>query len=174
MADPIKDQVYAFLQAIPDKRTSVALIKVFEKVFPRVRNVAITAAITLSDPTHEGKLCVVNSAAGIAITLPASTGAGARYRLFIGTTVTSSATTIKVANASDIMAGVALQAADGGSTVNAWETGATDDTISFNGTTTGGVKGDMVELEDVALNVWFVRITGSATGTEATPFSATV
>ena len=174
MADPIKTQVYDFLQAIHDKRISTALVKVFEKVYPRVRTANITASLTLNDPTHEGKTCSVNAAAGCAITLPASTGGGARYRLFIGTTITSNTTTIKVANASDIMAGTALLGADGGNTVNLWETGASDDTITMDGSTRGGIKGDYIELEDVALNVWFVRFIGSATGAEATPFSATV
>ena len=36
------------------------------------------------------------------------------------------------------MAGLAIQAVDAGSTVNGWETGATDDTITFNGSTTYG------------------------------------
>ncbi len=34
--------------------------------------------------------------------------------------------------------------------------------------------GDTVVIEDVAANVFAVRIFGKATGTEATPFSATV
>lgn len=133
---------------------------------------ASTLAIT--ELSHDNKLVTLNRAAGIAVTLPASTGSGAFLRFYVGTTVTSNSTTIKVANSSDIMAGNAIQAADAGSTSNMWETGASDDTITFNGTTTGGIKGDFVELIDVAANVWFVRVIGSATGTEATPFSATV
>ena len=98
-----------------------------------------------------------------------------RYRLFIGTTVTSSATTIKVANASDIMIGTSITNADDtASTAKIWKTGSTDDTISLDGTTTGGVKGDYIEIEDSAVNTWRVSIIGVATGTEATPFSATV
>jgi len=137
--------------------------------------VNVTAStVTVSPGTHGGRVVTLNRAAGIAVTLPASTGGGAKYEFFVGTTVTSNSTTIKVANASDIMSGLAIQAADAGSTSNAWETGATDDTITFNGSTTGGIKGDQVVLQDVSLNVWSVRVYGSATGIEATPFSATV
>lgn len=168
----LTDYVYQCLQAIPDKRTSVAVVKAFERAWPRTRVANITAAMTLNETAHEGKLLTVNSAAGIAIVLPASTGQGARYRLFIGTTVTSSATTIKVANASDIMIGTSITNAD--DTAKIWKTGATDDTISLNGTTTGGIKGDYIEIEDSAVNTWRVSIIGVATDTEATPFSATV
>lgn len=143
------------------------------KVSTRVVNVT-AATLTLSIASHDGKIVTLNRAAGQAVTLPAASGSGAKFKLFVGTTITSNSTTIKVANSSDIMAGNAIQAADAGSTANMWETGASDDTVTFNGTTTGGIKGDTVELEDVAANVWSVRVVGSATGTEATPFSATV
>lgn len=137
--------------------------------------IAITAATATMDlATYSGKFITLSRAAGQAITLPAATGSGAEYEFFILTTITSNSTTIKVANSVDIMAGLAIQAADAGSTVNGWETGATDDTITFNGSTTGGIKGDKVRLKDVASGVWHVEIVGSATGTEATPFSSTV
>lgn len=132
------------------------------------------ATLTVTAASHDSKTVTLNRAAGIAVTLPAASGSGERFRFIIGTTVTSNSTTIKVANSSDTMVGVGMQAADGGSTVNFWEAGGTDDTITFNGTTTGGIKGDLVELEDIATNLWHVRVLGSATGTEATPFSATV
>lgn len=139
----------------------------------------VTAAtVTLSADSHAGKVVTLNRAAGIAVTLPAATGSGLKFELLVGTTVTSNSTTIKVANAADIMVGFAIQAADAGSTSNMWETAATDDTITFNGTTTGGIKGDMVELRDVKLDgtnaVWSVKVIGAATGTEISPFSATV
>lgn len=132
------------------------------------------ATLALTAASHDGKTVTVNAAAGCALTLPAASGSGARFKIFIGTTITSNSTTIKVANASDIMAGLAIQSQDGGNTVQAWETAADTDTITFNGSTTGGIKGDVVELEDVATNLWQVRVVGSATSTEATPFSATV
>ncbi|MBX5206694.1 hypothetical protein [Rhizobium sp. NZLR11] len=137
--------------------------------------ISVTAAtLTLNKPTHEGVVVVANRAAGITFTLPASSGSGCKYTVVVGTTITSNNLIIQVANSTDIMAGVALQAADGGSTVNGWETGATDDTITMDGSTKGGVKGDRIELEDYASGVWHVRILGAATGTEVTPFSSAV
>jgi hypothetical protein len=51
---------------------------------------------------------------------------------------------------------------------------ATDDTITLNGTTQAGTRGTTIELEDVEAGLWSVRVVGAATGSYATPFSATV
>lgn len=141
-------------------------------VSTRVVNVT-GATLSVTELAHDGKIITLNKADGIAVTLPAATGSGAKFYFFIGTTITSSATTIKVTG-NDIMTGACVQLADGGNTVNGFETAADSDTISFNGTTTGGVKGDRVELIDIAADTWYVLVTGSASSTEATPFSATV
>lgn len=137
--------------------------------------ISVTAAtLTVTAASHAGATIVLNRAAGTTVTLPASTGSGYKYTFVVGTTVTSNSDIIKVANSSDVMTGVAINAADGGDTAVAFETAASSDTITLNGTTTGGVKGDRIEIEDVAANLYYVRVVGSATGTEATPFSATV
>ena len=139
---------------------------------------ATASTLAVKSELHEGKIITLNRAAGIAVTLPAATGDGAVYTFILGTTVTSNSTTIKVANASDVFVGFVVQAADGGSGVVAYETAASDDTITLNGSTTGGVKGDRFRLVDVKLDgtnaVWLLDGIQSATGTEATPLSATV
>ena len=132
-----------------------------------------TASATLT-PSDAGTVLTINAAAGLTLTLPAAAGTGRRYTMVVGTTVTSNSVIIRVANASDVMTGLAVSAADGGSTVNGWETAADSDTITFNGSTTGGIRGDFVEVIDCAANLWSVRIFSSSTGTEATPFSAAV
>lgn len=135
--------------------------------------IAITASTTLKR-THANTPIVVNAAAGLTLTLPAASGTGDEYEIVIGTTVTSNNVIVRVANASDVMAGVAMNAADAGDTVVAYETASDTDTITMNGTTKGGYKGDRIRLKDVASNLWSVSVIGSATGTEATPFSAAV
>lgn len=131
----------------------------------------ITAStLTLSEWEHSGKTVTLNLAAGQALTLPAATGSGARFKLFVGTTYTSDAT-VKVANASDTMAGSAII---DGTTSTMFQTAATSDTITMDGSTTGGLLGTQIYLEDVAANVWMVNMLGNGSGTEATPFSATV
>ncbi|WP_246225828.1 hypothetical protein [Chelativorans xinjiangense] len=145
-----------------------------QTIIPTTRVVDATAAtLTVTADGHDSRVVTLNRAAGIAVTLPAASGSGVAYKFIVGTTVTSNTTTIKVVG-NDTVTGVALIANDTDNSVSGFETAADSDTITFNGTTTGGVKGDMVELVDIAADLWHVRVTGSATGTEATPFSATV
>ena len=129
--------------------------------------------VTVS-PRLPDEVYVVNAAAGAEVTLPPSTGSGFRYTFIVGTTVTSNANVIQVANSDDIMQGVVIGAADTDSSVNGWEAESDSDTITMDGGTTGGIVGDRVELVDVAENVWAVNGTIQQTGTEATPFSAAV
>lgn len=129
--------------------------------------------VTVS-PRLPDEVYVVNAAAGAEVTLPPATGSGFRYTFIVGTTVTSNANVIQVANSDDIMQGVVIGAADTDSSVNGWEAESDSDTITMDGGTTGGIVGDRVELVDVAENVWAVNGIIQQTGTEATPFSAAV
>lgn len=140
-----------------------------------------TSTITLTQALHANRIVTLNRAAGIAVTLPAATGTGDKYTLFVGTTFTG-ASTIKVPNATDYMIGTALLNADGGATtvgfatVNTGTVATEDDTIDLLGTSnsTGGFKGEVIELWDSATAVWVVRVDSEAGGTEATPFSSGV
>lgn len=137
-----------------------------------VNTTATTLSVTATQ--HAGKTVTVNSAAPIAITLPASTGGGNEYRFVIGTAATATAHTIKVANTTDILAGVSVIAQTDTAQVGGFLTTATDDTVSLNGTTKGGLPGDEIFIRDIASGVFQVRITGGASGTVVTPFSASV
>lgn len=143
---------------------------------PSFQPINLTAAtLTLDYRTHGQTVVTVNRAAGSTITLPAASGSGAEFDIFVGTTITSVALVVQVANASDIMSGVVVMATDNASdVVVAFEAGAADDTITMNGTTKGGVKGDRIKLRDIALNVWAVNVVCAGTGTEVTPFSSAV
>lgn len=135
-----------------------------------VNTTATTLAITAA--AHDGKIVTVNSAAPLAVTLPAASGSGAKFTFVIGTVATATPHTIKVANTTDVLAGVALVAAT--TTILGWATTATDDTISLNGTTKGGIVGDRIEIIDVASGVFAAHLFIAETGSEATPFSASV
>ncbi|CAB4145602.1 hypothetical protein UFOVP474_21 [uncultured Caudovirales phage] len=137
--------------------------------------VAVTGAtLTCSRDVHGGRTIVINAAAGCAVTLPNATGTGSMYRFVIGTTITSNSTTIKVNNATDVMAGRAFVISDGAAAVLGYATAASSDTITLNGTTLGGLVGDHIEIIDAIAGTYAVRVFTAATGTEATPFSATV
>lgn len=151
---------------------TVAEINRSSDVSARIVNLT-AATLAVTELAHDGKVITVNKADGTAITLPAATGSGTKLQFIIGTTITSVGTTIKVTG-DDTMTGTAWVAQDAADTVVAFEAGATADTITLNGTTTGGLKGDSVELIDIAADLWWVRVMAAATGTEATPFSATV
>ena len=136
--------------------------------------VAVTAAtLAVTAAAHAGRLVTLSRAAGIVVTLPAATGTGNPYKFMTITTVTSNDNIIKVTT-TDIFAGLALTAQDAADTVNGWETAADSDTITMNGTTKGGIKGDMIEFIDAASGLWHIRAVLTATGTEVTPFSAGV
>lgn len=139
------------------------------------RLVAGGSALAVTEALHDGKTILLDTAAGTTCTLPASSGSGARFRFVISTVATSNSHIIKVANATDVMSGVILMANDTDASTSAFETAATSDTITLNRTTTGStIKGEWVELEDIAAGVWAVRGVLAGTGVEATPFSATV
>lgn len=146
---------------------------------PIVNCTASTLAVT--SLAHAGRVVTLNRAAGIAVTLPAAIGSGDVYKFVVGTTFTGAAS-IAVASGTDYMIGTATLYADGGDTVVGFATANTgtvateSDTISLFGTANaqGGIKGEIVELMDIASAVWHVRIVSDAGGTEASPFSAAV
>ena len=131
--------------------------------------IAINAAITLTAGTHAGRLMRFSTAAGVTATLPAATGTGNRYRFVVNTTVTSAADIIAVVG-DDAFFGVIHVAQDGGDTSIAFEAGSDADQISMNGSTTGGIAGDYIEVTDIASDRWLAIGWTQATGTEATPF----
>lgn len=135
--------------------------------------ISLTASATLN-PSYAGTPITLNAAAGLTVTLPAAAGSGRIYSFIVGTTVTSNNYVIQVANSTDIMTGNVILAQDGGDTLVMFEAAADSDTITMNGTTKGGLKGDRITLTDIASGVWGLAMVGAATGTEATPLSAAV
>ena len=139
------------------------------------RLIAAGAALTLTVAAHDGKTILLDTAAGSTVTLPAASGSGAIFKFCISTTATSNSHIIKVANASDTMKGLISALSDGVDNMIGWLAAAASDTITFNRTTTGtAAVGQYVEIQDIATNVFAVSGLIAQTGTEATPFSATV
>jgi hypothetical protein len=135
--------------------------------------VTVTAAtVTITDEAHVGQRVIMSRAAGITATLPTATGSGNRYE-FIGSVDASGSQIIKVADASDIMMGVAYLGNDSAG-ASCFYTADASDTITLDGSTKGGLKGWRVVLDDIAADTWAVIVMSEASGTEATPFSATV
>jgi hypothetical protein len=137
---------------------------------PNLGVIAITAATTLDDDAYAGRTINLNSATGRIVTLPAAAGSGATYTIFVGTTVTSGNHVIAAAG-TDIIQGTVSIATDAAGVT--CPTAADTDKITLNGGTTGGLRGSVLELQDVASGIWMVRGSLVSTGAEATPFSAT-
>jgi hypothetical protein len=139
---------------------------------PNLGVIEVTAAVTLDDDAYAGRTVNLNSTTGRIVTLPSATGSGATYTIFVGATVSSGSHVIRVAAGTDVIQGAVSISTDvAGVTC---PTAADTDTITMSGSTTGGVRGSMVELQDVASGIWMVRGSLVSTGAEATPFSAAV
>lgn len=128
-------------------------------------------ALTLNAVQHAGRLIRINSATGGIYVLPAATGTGNRYTFFTTVSQASGSVIIRVANATDVIQGMAIVAATASGT---FPTTSTSDTITFNATTQGGLRGSWVEIIDVASGVFGVQVMTVGSGTAVTVFSATV
>lgn len=130
--------------------------------------------LTISEAAHSGGTIVTSAAAAFTYTLPQATGTGNKYRIVIQVSATGTSSKIQVGNATDVMQGLVLALTTASANVVGYATSATSDTISLNGTTTGGVAGEWWEIEDIKTG--FFRVVGYSqpTGTTATPFSAAV
>lgn len=142
-------------------------------VAPGAINTTATS-LSISQATHAGRVVTISAAAPFTYTLPASSGSGAKYMFQMQVAATATTSAIKVANATDIMQGIAIAVTTTSTNMEGFATSATSDTIVMNGTTLGGVVGDYYELVDVKTGFWSVRCYTAPTGSEATPFSATV
>lgn len=134
--------------------------------------ITTTAALSLTRNSHAGAVVILDNATGKTITLPASSGKGDVYTVYIKTTVSSGNHVIQVANSTDVMnGGVSLSTDIGGTNMLA---SATSDTITMNGSTTGGLAGSWVRFTDAVSGFWMVEGFLVTTGTEETPWSAAV
>ncbi len=138
-------------------------------VSAKIVNVTASTVI-LAAASHESKIVTLNRAAGIAVTLPASTGSGAVYRLYIGTTITSNTTTITAAG-SDKIGGFQTIVKTGTTTANMYPITATSTILTLDGTTQGGTQGDIIELIDLATNFWLAKETLQGSGALASNFT---
>lgn len=133
--------------------------------------IEITGTTTLDRDSHANGIVVHNAAGGGTITLPASTGKGDTYEIVVHTTVTSSLI-IAVDNATDeFRGGVSISTDIAGVT---FLVNDNDDTLTMNGSTTGGLSGSRARFTDYKAGFWNVEGFLVSTGTETDPFSAAV
>lgn len=168
IADDDEILIYDTSAGVP-KTITPALLR--EETGAIVNVTATELAVTAA--SHAGKTVTI-SVTPCAITLPAASGTGNRYTFVVLTAATGTATTIAAAGTDDFEGSVAIfdtSATD--ITAIAFAATATDDKISMDGTTKAGTRGTRVEIIDVGSGIWSAKMTGAATGSYATPFSAT-
>lgn len=134
---------------------------------------AASANLTVTQALHDGKTILLDQATGTAVTLPAMTGSGSRYR-FVCSVATSGGSQVITATGAHLFGSIFMGT---DTTVTTLFTAvaalspAGSTVITLDGTTKGGRKGDWFEIEDVATSVGIVRGMLNGSGTEATPFS---
>lgn len=137
---------------------------------------AAGSALTLTVASHDGKTIALDTLAGSTVTLPAATGSGATFKFLVTVLATSNNHIVKVASASDIIQGIVnIIDTDTAGTTTGFATAADSDTITLNRSTTGSaMRGEWLEIVDIATGVFTVKGQLANTGAGATPFSAAV
>jgi len=139
--------------------------------------VAIVATDALTPAEHANRTVTIAKLAGLTLTLPAATGTGDVYKIVVALTNTSSAYVIQVANATDEFAGTVIQTdADTSDTLASYPALDADgfDTVTMDGSTKGGIIGDMYTFTDIAAGRFLIEGVVTCTGTAASPLSAAV
>ncbi|TGR84620.1 hypothetical protein EN866_32965 [Mesorhizobium sp. M2D.F.Ca.ET.223.01.1.1] len=134
--------------------------------------IVITATTALTQRPYANNICVLDSATGRTVTLPASTGKGDVYTVFVKTSVSSGSHVVQVANSTDVLSGALGLVVGVAGTMGL--TASTSDTITMNGSTTGGLFGSIMQFTDVAAGFWMLTGSLNGSGTMTTPFSAAV
>jgi hypothetical protein len=142
------------------------------------RLVAAGATETITVAGHGSRTTLLDTAGGSVCTLPAATGTGEVFEFVVSVRPSGGSHIIKVASASDFMAGqIHMIDLDSNAVTGYAGDGSADDTITINNTTTGGAIGDRILLRDTLLNVWTVldgKLSIPTGSNVADPFSATV
>lgn len=132
------------------------------------------AAIALNTKDHANKVVSLGIVGAQTLTLPKSLGDGTTFTIYMPVTATGNKV-IKVADSVDAFQGGSVNLPSANGAVTYFQSVAgTSDTLTMNGTTTGGIRGSEVTFTSVAAGVWDVESVLITSGTAATPFSATV
>jgi hypothetical protein len=138
--------------------------------------VALDATDSITFAEHGNRILYCTTAATLTWTLPEPTGTGNWYHFLLGILTTGSKI-IKCVDAANtaLIGGITTSDGDTLFLPAGFQPGATDDVITLNKTTTGGILGDWVKVTDVATDVWLVegQLSTAAGSNPATPFSST-
>ena len=149
------------------------------------------SSTSLTVATHAGRIVHNDAAGAVTYTLPAVNATadsavagpgpdinnlnnvGATFTIINSITKTGSLI-VQVANSTDVMSGGTFYIDDTSDNVVGFETVATSDTITLNGTDTGGVTYAKIICTVLGTGLWSVSVHTGCTGSPATCFSAAV
>jgi hypothetical protein len=149
------------------------------------------SSTSLTVATHAGRIVHNDAAGAVTYTLPAVnatadsgvagpgpsldnlSNVGATFTIINSITKTGDLV-VQVANSTDVMSGGAFYIDDSSDNVVGFETVAASDTITLNGTDTGGVTYAKIVCTVLGTGLWSVSVHTGCTGTPATCFSAAV
>ena len=150
------------------------------------------SSTSLTVATHAGRIVHNDAAGAVTYTLPAVNATadsgvagpgpdlnnlnnvGATFTIINSITKTGDLV-VQVANSTDVMTGMATMLdTDTNDTMEGFMTVAASDTITLNGSTTGGVTHATIVCTVLATGLWKVSVDTGGTGNIATPFSAAV
>ena len=149
------------------------------------------SSTSLTVATHAGRIVHNDAAGAVTYTLPAVnatadsgisgpgpsldnlSNVGATFTIINSITKTGDLI-VQVANSTDVMSGGAFYIDDTSDNVVGFETVAASDTITLNGTDTGGVTYAKIVCTVLGTGLWSVSVHTGCTGTPATCFSAAV
>jgi len=137
------------------------------------KSAAINAAGSTAAPTaaQSGQTFALDTASGSVITLP-TPAVGLTYHFIVTVSVTSNSHEIKTSGSSVFLQGVTAQIGSA-TTFGFAADGSTIQAIKSNGTTTGGLIGTQYTVTCISATKWLVTGVNVASGTAATPFTAT-
>jgi len=149
------------------------------------------SSTSLTVATHAGRIVHNDAAGAVTYTLPAVnatadsgisgpgpsldnlSNVGATFTIINSITKTGDLV-VQVANSTDVMSGGAFYIDDTSDNVVGFETVAASDTITLDGTTTGGITHATIVCTVLATGLWKVSVNTGGSGNLATPFSAAV
>lgn len=149
------ERFFAMMAAEPADLLAATPTEINRAADVSARLVAAGEALAVTVAAHDGKTILLDTAAGSTCTLPAATGSGARMRFAVSVKATSNQHRITVTGNDAFVGSYNILDMDAAAQ-GAYAAAADADQFNLNGTTTGGLVGDWVEVQDIAADKWLI------------------
>lgn len=146
----------------------------FDTVSSRQRIISEGTATRTLREEESGAMCLFDRAAGIVYTLPAACAIGTYFDFVTAVTITGGSAKVITGAGTELMVGQILNIdTDTSDTLAGWKSlvGTSNIAVTMNGSTTGGIIGDVIHCVKVTTTKWAVTGFTLGTGTVATPFA---